>query len=134
MSFENSIMNILLRYTLLPLIIGLLIFIGTCLIPSDQVPEMPAGIPWDKIVHFGMFFLLSAVSLYDYYKFHNNNPRLIRWLFWGFLVPVIYGGIIELLQMNFFSSRSAELVDWIADVLGSLVATILAIIFLRRRR
>ncbi|MDD2298363.1 MAG: VanZ family protein [Fermentimonas sp.] len=127
-------MNILLRYTLLPLIIGLLIFIGTCLIPSDQVPEMPAGIPWDKIVHFGMFFLLSAVSLYDYYKFHNNNPRLIRWLFWGFLVPVIYGGIIELLQMNFFSSRSAELVDWIADVLGSLVATILAIIFLRRRR
>jgi VanZ family protein len=134
MSFENSIMNILLRYTLLPLIIGLLIFIGTCLIPSDQVPEMPAGIPWDKIVHFGMFFLLSAVSLYDYYKFHNNNPRLIRWLFWGFLVPVIYGGIIELLQMNFFSSRSAELVDWIADVLGSLFATILAIIFLRRRR
>lgn len=127
-------MNILLRYTLLPFIIGLLIFIGTCLIPSDQVPEMPAGIPWDKIVHFGMFFLLSAVSLYDYYKFHNNNPRLIRWLFWGFLVPVIYGGIIELLQMNFFSSRSAELVDWIADVLGSLVATILAIIFLRRRR
>ncbi|HBT85601.1 MAG: VanZ family protein [Fermentimonas sp.] len=127
-------MNTLLRYTLLPLIIGLLIFIGTCLIPSDQVPEMPAGIPWDKVVHFGMFFLLSTVSLYDYYKMHNNNPPFIRWLFWGFLVPVIYGGIIELLQMYFFSSRSAELMDWIADILGSFVATVFAIILLCRRR
>ena len=127
-------MKTLIRFTLLPLIVGVLIFIGTCLIPSDKVPDMPAGISWDKIVHFGMFFLLSAVSLYDYNKLHNKNLSLTKWLFWGLIVPIIYGGIIELLQKYFFVSRSAELGDWIADILGSLVATVLVIILLRKRR
>lgn len=126
-------MKILLRYTLFPILISLLIFIGTCLIPSNSVPQMPEGISWDKIVHFGMFFLLSAVSLYDYYKLHNKKPIFIRWMFWGLLIPVIYGGVIELLQKYYFPTRSAELGDWIADILGSLVATVIAVIFLRRR-
>lgn len=127
-------MYILIRYTLLPLIIGLLIFIGTCLIPSDQVPEMPSGVSWDKIVHFLMFFILSAVSLYDYYIMHKKYPALIRWLFWGVVLPIIYGGVIELLQKYFFPTRSAELGDWLADIMGSLGAAALAIIFLRRKR
>ena len=52
---------------------------------------------------------------------------------WGFIVPVIYGGVIELLQLHAFSQRSAEWGDWIADILGSLVATLLIIIFLKKR-
>ncbi len=127
-------MNTLIRYTLLPLIIGLLIFIATCIITPEQIPFMPEGLPWDKLVHFGMFFLLSAVSMFDYYRMHKKNPNLGRWLFWGFLVPIIYGGVIELFQKYFFSTRSAELGDWIADIFGSLIATVIAIIFLRRRR
>jgi VanZ family protein len=54
-------------------------------------------------------------------------------MFWGLLIPVIYGGVIELLQKYYFPTRSAELGDWIADILGSLVATVIAVIFLRRR-
>lgn len=126
-------MKTLLRYTILPLLIGILIFIGTCIWQHEQMPEMPEGLPWDKLVHFGMFFLLSAVSMYDYHRLHKGKPNIFRWVFWGFVLPVIYGAIIELLQENFFS-RSAELGDWIADILGSLTATILAIIILRKRK
>lgn len=126
-------MKTLLRYTILPLLIGILIFIGTCIWQPEQMPEMPEGFPWDKLVHFGMFFLLSAVSMYDYHRLHNGKPNIFRWVFWGFVLPVIYGAIIELLQENFFS-RSAELGDWIADILGSLTATVLAIIILRKRK
>jgi VanZ family protein len=94
---------------------------------------MPEGIQWDKIAHFGMFFLLSAVIMYDYYRMHNKSPSRTRWIFWGLIVPVFYGGLIELLQKYFFASRSAEWGDWIADIAGSLIATLLALIFLKKK-
>lgn len=127
-------MKALLRYMFLPLLIVILIFIATCLISSSQMPGLPEGFPWDKLVHFGMFFVLSAVSLFDYYRLCKGNPPALRWIFWGFIIPVFYGGVIELLQKYFFASRSAEWADWIADILGSLVATVIVIIFLNRRR
>lgn len=129
----NSRMNTLLRYTFLPLLISLIIFIGTCLIQPSHVPDMPPGVPWDKLVHFGMFFLLSAVALIDYYRLHKGSPSVGRWVFWGFVIPVIYGGIIEILQYYAFSQRSAEWGDWIADILGSLTASLLIILFLKKR-
>lgn len=123
-----------LRYILFPLVIVLIIFLGTCVLSGNDIPEMPTGIPWDKIAHFGMFFVLSAVSLFDYYRLHDGNPSRIRWIFWGLIVPVLYGGAIELMQENFFSSRSAEWGDFIADVLGSLTATVIAIIYLNGKK
>jgi VanZ family protein len=126
-------MKLLLRYTFLPILTGILIFFVTCLLKPSQVPSMPGGFPWDKIVHFGMFFFLSAVSLYDYYRMHNGNPVFLRWMWWGFLLPALYGGVIELMQMYFFQPRSAEWGDWIADVLGSLCATLIVIIFCKKR-
>ena len=132
--FNCPRMKLLLRYTFLPLLTGFIIFIATCLVSPSQVPDMPGNILWDKLVHFGMFFFLSAVSMIDYYRMHGGNPHTLRWICWGFLVPVLYGGVIELLQKYFFALRSAEWGDWIADILGSLTATVLIIIFFRKRR
>jgi VanZ family protein len=121
------------RHLLVPFIIALLIFVGTCLITSVNMPDMPQGIPWDKVAHFGMFFMLSAVSLYDYYLYHKRTPKLLPWIFWGFVVPVLYGGVIELLQSKVFTYRSGELLDFIADLLGSLCALLLTLIVLKRK-
>jgi VanZ family protein len=107
--------------------------VGTCLITSVNMPDMPQGIPWDKVAHFGMFFMLSAVSLYDYYLYHKRTPKLLPWIFWGFVVPVLYGGVIELLQSKVFTYRSGELLDFIADLLGSLCALLLTLIVLKRK-
>lgn len=126
-------MKYIRRYTL-PAIVGFLIFVVTCLLKPDDIPGMPQGLPWDKIAHFGMFFMLSAVIMYEYYRINNNNPPLLRWVFWGFVIPVIYGGAIELLQEFLFSYRGAEWGDWIADTAGSLIATLMAIFILRRRK
>src|SRR5690554_2426883 len=124
-------MKYLLRY-IPPIVVGSLIFVITCLIKPDTLPGMPEGIQWDKIAHFGMFFMLSAVIMYDYYRMHNKSPSRTRWIFWGLIVPVFYGGLIELLQKYFFASRSAEWGDWIADIAGSLIATLIALIFLKK--
>ena len=36
-----------LRHILLPAVVGLVIFIVTCLINPGDVPKMPSGIQWD---------------------------------------------------------------------------------------
>ena len=132
--FSTHFMKRYLRYIFLPLFVVLIIFLGTCVLSGNDMPEMPGGVPWDKIVHFGMFFVLSAVSLFDYYKLHDGEPSRIRWIFWGFVVPVIYGAAIEMMQKYFFSYRSAEWADFIADVLGSLTATVIAIIYMNKKK
>jgi VanZ family protein len=123
-----------IRYIFLPLLVVLIIFVGTCLLGADNVPDMPTGIAWDKAAHFGMFFVLSAVSLFCYYRLHNGKPKMMCWIFWGFIVPVIYGGVIELLQKHVFTSRGAEWGDFTANILGSLVGSIVVIVYLRKYR
>ncbi len=116
-----------------PLLISLLIFVGTCLLGASDMPKLPQILPWDKIGHFGMFFILSIVSLFNYYYLHNGNPKFWKWMFWGIIIPSIYGGAIELMQEYFFTFRSAEWADYVADILGSVSAGILALILLDRK-
>jgi VanZ family protein len=119
------------RYIFLPLLVVLVIFVGTCLLSSNDVPNMPANIAWDKLAHFGMFFVLSGVSLFFYYKLHNGKPKMSRCIFWGFIVPVIYGGVIELLQKYLFTSRSAEWGDFVANMLGALFGCVVVVVYFR---
>ena len=72
------------RHLLIPSIVALLIFVGTCLITSVNMPDMPQGVPWDKVAHFGMFFLLSAKLPCTNITHHQRAPKLLPWIFWDF--------------------------------------------------
>lgn len=122
-----------LHYTLFPAAIGLLIFYGTCLMDVDNIPKIESRLPLDKVVHFGMFFVLAVVNGYCYYEIHKGYPKTMRWFFWGLILPIIYGGAIEVLQEQYFS-RNAEWGDFIADVLGVLCGMLLVIYCLKRKK
>ena len=126
-------MSSYVRYSLIPGIVALLIFYLTCIVNVDSIPVPEKVFQYDKIVHFGMFFVLSATIYYDYYKLHKQRPNKLRWVFFGLIVPVVYGGVIEIVQERFFS-RSGDLMDFVADALGSLAATLLAFIYLNMKR
>lgn len=66
----------------------------------------------DKLVHFLMFFFLTSwfVMIYKY----SHKFILLSYL-------VIYGLLLELMQMGFFIHRSFEWFDWIADSIGVIV-------------
>lgn len=123
-----------LRYIFLPFVVSFLIFALTCLWDGRSAPQLPSGVPWDKVVHFVMFFTLSAICFIDYYLLWNRNPTVLKWIFWCFVIPVLYGGAVELMQKYFFPPRSGDWMDFYADLLGSLTATMLALIFLPRKR
>ncbi len=77
---------------------------------------------FDKIVHLGLFYVLTLLIFYGKIKFQNNYH--ISWLtiFKIITINAIIGGIIELLQLKIFTYRAAEWWDFITDILGVLMA------------
>lgn len=126
-------MSSYIRYTLIPAILVLVIFYLTCIVNVDSIPGSSRLLQYDKLAHFGMFFALSSAIYYDYYRLHHRKPNKLKWIFLGLIVPVLYGGLIEVAQENFFG-RSGELMDFVADSLGSLTATALAFLFINMKR
>jgi VanZ family protein len=96
-------------------------------LPSFQIPHA------DKIVHSAMYFLLAAALCYDFLRTHRN-VRFSKIVFLSVCViyPVVLGGIIEFAQEAWFYPRSAEWLDWLADIIGVGVA-VFAFLFLRKK-
>ncbi len=86
-----------------------------CLVPTEDIPGAGLiNIPgFDKLVHFGMYFVL-AVLLYRPFILQHLPPLPLI-----LLVTVIVGGLIELLQLYLTSYRSASLYDFLADLAGA---------------
>lgn len=117
-----------IRYIIFPGLIALVIFYLTCIVDVESIPVPEKVFQYDKLVHFAMFFALSAAVFVDYYLKHKGKPNGYRWLLFGLVIPVIYGGLIEVAQENFFA-RSGDLYDFIADAMGSMSATIVALFY-----
>ena len=117
-----------IRYIIFPGLIALVIFYLTCIVDVESIPVPEKVFQYDKLVHFAMFFALSAAVFIDYYLKHKGKPNGYRWLLFGLVIPVIYGGLIEVAQENFFA-RSGDLYDFIADAMGSMSATIIALFY-----
>ncbi|HYH57300.1 MAG TPA: VanZ family protein [Anseongella sp.] len=83
--------------------------------------------PWyyfegiDKVVHGGLFFVLSILSSWGFYR-QNRYESLSRHAAWyALLVCILYGGLIEILQGTLFTYRSADWLDWAFDTAGALL-------------
>ena len=87
--------------------------------PLDNSPAVPDGS--DKVVHLIAFAALSF--------------PLARTGRFG-LLPVFmgastFGGLIELIQPSF--NRSADMIDWVADIVGVIVGIICGLVYRRLR-
>lgn len=109
------------KVLLIPLILyWLTLFIGTTL-PSDTLSTLLEFS--DKLKHFigylGLAFLLSLN-----FHFQERWKNLAeKWLLAALLICLIYGLFDEIHQI-YVPNRSAELLDWVADSLGSLVGIV----------
>jgi len=115
---------IMMRYFWPAYLWGVFVLVLTGM-PGNDLPTLPAF--WDKyqpdkIVHMGMFgllFLLLAGG--SFYK--GGKLMLTKKLIYIYAFSVIaLGGIIELLQKWVFIERSCEFLDFVADVVGVILA------------
>ena len=88
--------------------------------PMDQPPPAPEGS--DKLVHLVAFAAL-AFPLARTGRF-GLSPV--------FIGASVYGGAIELIQPSF--NRSADINDWIADVIGVVLGIGCGLLYRRMRR
>jgi VanZ family protein len=87
--------------------------------PMDQPPPAPEGI--DKLVHLAAFAALA-------FPLARTSRVSLLLVFIG---ASAFGGLIELIQPTF--NRSADLNDWIADILGVMLGLALGLIYRRVR-
>ena len=117
-------MKKIIRYSWPPLIIALVIFYLCCLIPLDDIPEdkFHFFIPTDKIVHFVMYFGLSIVAALSYICQKNGHIIVLKLILCAVLLPIVYGGLVEIIQYYCIEGRGGDWYDFLADALGSLSA------------
>ncbi len=93
-----------------------------CNIGMGKVGHSPLFFPgFDKLVHCGFFFMFTVLANYGLVK-QNGNISLVTAVK-VFIVAVIFGGLIEILQLYIFTWRSGEWNDLFADSVGAGMAT-----------
>lgn len=110
-------------------VLWILIIFILCAMPSEDIPDPHLDIPHlDKVVHFGMFFIMSLLLCYPL-ELHSSLSRKKIYTI-AILVSFVYGGLIEILQHNFFN-RGGDVWDLTADVAGGVAGCIFYPLFLQ---
>lgn len=102
---------------------GFLILFLSFAAPStfSEIPPFEFTYP-DKIVHIIMYGALTMALLLDFKKNNNLNSKKLNFVLFCILFPIIYGGVIEIVQSAYFPPRTGDWFDWIADIIGVMMA------------
>lgn len=99
------------------------IALGTVsLITLKDLPDVKISFA-DKIFHFlayGLFAILWYLAFY-----YSFNLKKMKALIYAFILAVLFGIIIEILQDTMTSSRALDVYDAVANTLGALIASVL---------
>jgi VanZ family protein len=87
-------------------------------IPSVSWLEM---LSFDKWVHAGIFLILCILLFVVAIKKQQSFGLVMVY----FILAVIYGGLLEIMQAKLFSNRSADWQDFVANSVGCFVALLM---------
>lgn len=94
----------------------------------DSVPGM------DKVVHVCMYFGLSGMLWLEFVRAHRKT-RVPVWHAWigALFCPILFSGIIELLQAYCTTYRGGDWLDFAANATGALLASLIGRYWLLRK-
>ncbi|MDE6011714.1 MAG: VanZ family protein [Prevotella sp.] len=104
------------KYPFSLICIALVWYLSIWFVLPEQV-ELPSINFLDKWTHFVMYGGTCSVIWIEYLRHH----RQLDWeniFFWAWLMPILMGGLIELVQAYCTTNRSGEWLDWQADGIG----------------
>ena len=125
----KKFLRFLRRYPLSLLALGVIVFL-TLYKPSVNVPVFPG---LDKMAHFLMYASLCSIILFEYYRSHTR-PDKNRIFWFAIVLPVLFSGVMELLQGLFTKYRSGDFADFLSNALGVVFAALLGSIYKKRGR
>lgn len=80
----------------------------------------------DKFVHFGLYFVFTAVIIYEHRNFFSDTRKIILVAF----IPIIFGILIELMQAGFTATRKGDVIDAMFNT-GGVAASVFLWLFIR---
>lgn len=95
-----------------------------CATPGQYIPSADwlELLSFDKFVHAGMFFVLCTLLFLAAAKNGSRTTTISLY----FLSAVAYGASLELMQAFWFSNRSADWKDMVANTFGCVMALLLS--------
>lgn len=97
------------------LIIVVLSFTGAGTFDRLHIPKIPY---LDKIVHIFMYFSLMSALIFE----NKNILTLLRSYFALAVIPLVFGGAIEILQSMFTTTRTGDFFDFCANAVGIVLS------------
>jgi VanZ family protein len=101
---------------------AILIFV-LCATPGQYLPseEWLELIGFDKFVHASIFFILLSLAFLKAFKHQQSSFVFVM----SFIFAFFYGVILEFMQANYFSNRSADFYDIAANTAGCFIAVLI---------
>ena len=101
------------------LIWATIIFI-LCSTPGQYIPSADwlELLSFDKFVHATMFFILTSLLFIVAIRYSQKKSVIALYFF----LAILYGGSLEIMQWLYFSNRSADWKDMVANSFGCVVA------------
>lgn len=111
-----------LRHTFLAIVWALLILLLSAL-PGEDFPDLSfwSLLSFDKVVHAFFYAVLVELMIVGFIKQYTFRRLRFSAVTVSVILGIFYGGLIEFLQATAFRSRQGDVMDWIADTVGSLV-------------
>jgi len=107
------------HWALILLLIYLIILTGLSLLNLGKLPSLGSSFD-DKIFHFGSHAVLTGLCFNYFTKTTTSKPMLL-----SALIPFFYGLVIEWLQGIGNTSRTSDVYDILANILGMIFVVIL---------
>ncbi len=118
----------------IPAILWLLTSTILLVLPGDDLPSSGIfGIQnFDKLVHLGMFALLTFLFAYPFLKIGVEIKSLKKTTLVITLLVVTYGILMEFVQKYWTSDRMFDYVDILFDSLGSFIGGNVLLFFYKK--
>jgi VanZ family protein len=103
-----------------------LIILILCGIPGRDIPHISflELLSFDKFVHAGIFFVLILLTIRGFLLQSSMLLLHQKAKASAFIICVIYGGMLEIMQGTLFIERSADIFDFIANSFGCLMGVL----------
>lgn len=114
------------KYTRWSMLWALVILI-LCGMPGKSIPHISflELLSFDKFVHAGIFFVLIVLTIRGW-VLQTRFARLQQHAkLFSFIICVVYGGLLEIMQGTLFADRSASPLDFIANSFGCVMGVLL---------
>ena len=109
--------NNLLRLALPILWAGIICWLSLTSTP----PLIPGVLGWDKLLHAVAYALLS-ILVAQYLHIYTRSWKTV---FYAGCLAILYGGLMEVLQLMMQMGRLAEWWDLVADIIGALAGGVI---------